>query len=121
MKDVDLGQPTSFLDHVFLGCTQRKCQTSKYILDYYRDMFESKIFAGATEKLLYSEKLGAHISSWSCDMEAPARECVDIVSWQTKQLSNYTKSQIHVLTIISAQKKNWDLLENCQKYALKLF
>ena len=29
MKDVDLGEPTSFLDHVYLGCTQRECQTSK--------------------------------------------------------------------------------------------
>ena len=24
-KEVDLGEPTSFLDHVYLGCTQRKC------------------------------------------------------------------------------------------------
>ena len=30
MKDVDLGEPTSLLDHVYLGCTQRECQTSKY-------------------------------------------------------------------------------------------
>ena len=22
----DLGEPTSFLDHVYLGCTQRECQ-----------------------------------------------------------------------------------------------
>ena len=32
MKDVDLGEPTSFLDHVHLGCTQRKCQISKDIV-----------------------------------------------------------------------------------------
>ena len=25
-KEVDLREPTSFLDHVFLGCTQRQCQ-----------------------------------------------------------------------------------------------
>ena len=25
MKFVDLGEPTSFLDHVYLGCTQREC------------------------------------------------------------------------------------------------
>ena len=25
-KEVDLGEPTSFLDHVYLGCTQRQCQ-----------------------------------------------------------------------------------------------
>ena len=23
-KEVDLGEPTSFLDHVYLGCTQRQ-------------------------------------------------------------------------------------------------
>ena len=28
-KEVDLGEPTSFLDHVYLVCTQRQCQTSK--------------------------------------------------------------------------------------------
>ena len=51
MKDVDLGEPTSFLDHVYFGCTQRACQTSKDIVDNYRSMFESRISAGATEKL----------------------------------------------------------------------
>ena len=25
-KEVDLGEPTSFLDHVYLGCTQRECR-----------------------------------------------------------------------------------------------
>ena len=25
LKDVDLEEPTSFLDHVYLGCTQREC------------------------------------------------------------------------------------------------
>ena len=52
MKDVDLGEPTSFLDHVFLGCTQRKCRISKDIVANYRDMFESTISAGAKEKLI---------------------------------------------------------------------
>ena len=51
MKDVDLGEPTSFLDHVYLGCTQRKCQTSKDIVDSYRNMFESRISAEAIDKL----------------------------------------------------------------------
>ena len=25
-KEVYLGEPTSFLDHVYLGCTQRQCE-----------------------------------------------------------------------------------------------
>ena len=33
MKDVDLGEPTSFFDHVNLVCTQRDCETSKDIVD----------------------------------------------------------------------------------------
>ena len=28
-KQVDLGEPTSFLDHVYLGCTQRQCQNKQ--------------------------------------------------------------------------------------------
>ena len=37
MKDVDLGEPTSFLDHVYLGCIQRECQMSKDIVDNYKN------------------------------------------------------------------------------------
>ena len=32
-KEVDLGEPTSFLDHANLGCTQRQCEISKNIVD----------------------------------------------------------------------------------------
>ena len=46
LKEVDLGEPRSFLDHVYLGCTQRKCEISKDIVDNYRTMFESRISAG---------------------------------------------------------------------------
>ena len=42
-KEVDFGEPSSFLDHVYLGCTQRKCEISKDIVDNYRTMFESRI------------------------------------------------------------------------------
>ena len=49
MKDVHLGEPASFLDHVSLGCTQRECQISKDIVDNFRSMFESRISAGAVE------------------------------------------------------------------------
>ena len=30
-KEVDLGEPTFFLDHVYLGCTQRQCEISKIL------------------------------------------------------------------------------------------
>ena len=75
-KEVDLGEPTSFLDHVYLGCTQRQCEISKDIVDNYRTMFESQNFRGVELKNLpYSENF--RISSWSYDMEGHAKKCVE--------------------------------------------
>ena len=39
-KEVDLGEPTPFFVHVYLGCTQRPCAISKNIVVNYRTMFE---------------------------------------------------------------------------------
>ena len=92
MKDVDLGQPTSFLDHVYLGCTQRECETSKDVVDNYRNLLESKISAGAagaTEKLPCSENLC--ISSWSYDMEGHAKKCLE----RYCELANKTTQQLY--------------------------
>ena len=89
-KEVDLREPTSFLDHVFLGCTQRQCEISKDIVDnYYRTMFESRISAGATEKLPCFENLS--ISSWSYDMEGHAKKCVE----RYCELTNKTTQQLY--------------------------
>ena len=91
MKDVDLGEPTSFLDHVYLGCTQRECQISKDTVDNYRNMFESRISAGVKENLPVSEKSDANISSWSYDMEGHAKKCVE----RYCELANETTQQLH--------------------------
>ena len=81
-KEVDLGEPTSFLDHV------RQCEISKDIVDNYRTMFESRISEGATEKLQCSENL--RISSWSYDMEGNAKKCVE----RYCELANKTTQQL---------------------------
>ena len=74
-KEVDFEEPTSFLDHVYLGCNQRQCQISKDIVDNYRTMFDSRIFAGGVEKLPFPQNLC--ISSWSNDMAGHAKKCVE--------------------------------------------
>ena len=51
MKNVDLDEPTSFLDHENLGCTQRECKPNEIVMKKCREMFESRISAGATDKL----------------------------------------------------------------------
>ena len=88
-KEVDLGEPTSFLDHENLGCTQRQCEISKDIVDNYRAMFESRISAGGTEKLPFSQNL--RISSWSYDMEGHAKKCVE----RYCELANKTTQQLY--------------------------
>ena len=106
MKEVDLGEPTSFLDHVNLGCTQRECEMSKDIVDNYRKKFESRIHAGAKEKLLCSGRLDADISLRSYDMEGHAKKCVERYCEQTRRLNNSTKYELHALMTITSKKKN---------------
>ena len=93
MKDVDIEEPTSFLDHVHLGCTQRECKPNEKIIGLYNKMFESRISAGATEKLPGWDELRAKTSEWSYDMEGHARKCVE----QCCELANKkTKQQYEV-------------------------
>ena len=88
-KSVDLGELTSFFDHVFLGCSQRQCEMSKDIVDNCRTMFESRISAGGTEKLLCSENIC--ISLWFYDMEGHAKQCVE----RYCELTNETTQQLY--------------------------
>ena len=88
-SDVERGEPTSFLDHENLGCTQRQCEISKDIVDNYRTTFESRISGVGTEKLPYSENL--RISSWSYDMEGHAKKCVE----RYCELANKTTQQLY--------------------------
>ena len=119
-KEVDLGEPTFFLDHVYLGCTQRQCQISKDVVDNYRTMFESRISAGGSEKLPFPQNL--RISSWSYDMAGHAKKCVErYCELANKRLNNSTKYLLHASMTTASKKKKQNLLENCQIHALKLF
>ena len=88
-KEVDLGEPTSFPDPVYLGCTQRQCEISNNTVDNYRTMFESRISAGGVEKLPFPQNLG--ISSWSYDMAGHAKKCVE----RYRELANKTTQQLY--------------------------
>ena len=70
MKHIDLEKPTTFLDQVYLGFTQRECKPNKSLVDDDRKMFESRTSAGAAEKLPDSEKKSERkYHKWSCDMD----------------------------------------------------
>ena len=42
MRNVDLDEPESFLDHVFLGCTQIECKPNEIIVEQHTKMFETR-------------------------------------------------------------------------------
>ena len=75
MENEDIDEPASFFYHVYLGCTQRECKPNEAIIEQYTNMFESRISAGATDKLPGWPKPHAHTEVWSYDMEGHAQKC----------------------------------------------
>ena len=51
MKDVDLGEPTSFLDNIIWVALKESVRLARILWIIIEKMFESRISAGATEKL----------------------------------------------------------------------
>ena len=80
-KEVDLGEPTSFLDHVYLGCTQRQCQISKDIVTITEPC--------SNREFLRGEQRNYH--SWSYDMAGHAKKCVE----RYCELANKTTQQLY--------------------------
>ena len=118
MENVDIDEPTSFLGHVFLGCIERACKPNETIIEQYTKMFESRISAGATEKLPGWQKPHAQTEAWSNDMEGLLKIALsDTVNWQTRKWSNFTKFQIPAWMILNSSKENPNLLDNFQKCA----
>ena len=119
---LNLGEPTSFLDHVYLGCTQIQCEISKDIVDNYRTMFESRISPGGTEKLPFPQNL--RISSWSYDVEGHAKKCVV----RYCELANKTTQQLYKVSTLciddhhfkeEEMKSVGELSQMCSQIVLK--
>ena len=68
MKNVELDEPTSFLDHVYWDALNVNANRMKSLRNIHK-MFESLISAGATEKLPGWEKPHAKTVAWSYDVE----------------------------------------------------
>ena len=101
-KEVDMGEPTFSLDHVYLGCLN-----PEFPQEQLKNYHARKIWVS----------LRGHMT-WRA---MPRNVWNDIVSWRTKRLNNSTKYQLHALMTITSKKKNWNPWENGQKCALKLF
>ena len=96
-EHVDIHEPTTCLDHVYLRCTQREWKPNETIIEQYTKMFESRIFGGP---MIWKDMLKNALSN--------------IVNWQTRKWSNCSKFQVLPWIIINSSRKNSNLLQNCQ-------
>ena len=122
MKNVNINEPASFLDHVHLGCTQRECKPNETLNEQYKKMSESRISAGAMEKWPWWEKPHAQTVAWSNDMEGHAQKCVEryceLANKKVEQLLQSFKP-LFKWSSIQAQR-NSNQLENCQKFGVHI-
>ena len=117
MKHVDIDEPTSFVDHVYLGCTQREFKPNETFIEQYTKVFESRISAGATEKFQRWQTPHAQTAAWSYDVEGHAQKCVK----RYCELANKNVEQQALSWMITySSRKNSTQLENCQKFVHKL-
>ena len=94
MKNVDFEEPTSFLDHVYLGCTQRECMPNESYWTIYKDV-RITYFCWSNWKITgvgktHTQRRSRRPTTWK-DMLKSA--LTDIANWPTKRQSCFSKSQ----------------------------
>ena len=122
MKQVELGEPTSFLDHVYLVCTQRRCEIGKDTFGNKRTMFESRISARATEKITMLGK-SAHLFVVLWHGSSCQEMCGTIlgVGKQDDSTTLQSINSMHWRPSFQRRRRIEIRGRFCQKYALKLF
>ena len=116
-----LTNPHHFLTMYTWDVLSANANRTKTIIELYKKMFESRISAGATEKLSGWEKPHAQTVAWSYDMEGHARKCVE----RYCELANKKVEQLYKVSspfwmIINSSRRNSNQLENRQKLAHKI-
>ena len=66
MKNVDLDEPTSFLDHVYLGCTQRECESNETVVKSSQEPTELRLIGYLTESTWKSTMLNPKTNLRTC-------------------------------------------------------
>ena len=89
VKEVELGEPTSFLDHVFLGCTQRQCEISKKNCGQLQKHVRITNFRGGSSEITTPSQSSYFFMSY--DMAGHAKKCVE----RYCELANKTTQQLY--------------------------
>ena len=92
-KEVDLGEPRSFLDHENLGCTQRQCKICKDIVE--TEPCSNREFQRGDQRNYHTFKIFAFLHGLMTWLVMQRSVWNDIVSWRTRRHSNSTKYPLH--------------------------
>ena len=124
MKNVHIDEPTSFLDHVYLGCTRRECKPNETIIQRFSRMFNSRIIAGATEKVSGWGKV--HAQTVACPTtwkDVPKNALNDTVTLQIRKWEQLKKVSHPCLDDHQFKKEELEsvaeLSEVCSQIVLK--
>ena len=120
-KEVDLGEPTSFLDHVYLGMYSKTMWNKQRYCGQLQNHVWIANFSGGNRKTPIPSKIFVFLHGLMIWKVMQRNVWSDIVSWRTRRLNNSVKYLLHASMTIMSKKKNWNPLEKFQKYALKLF
>ena len=105
---------TSFLDHVYVGCTQRECKPNEAVVEQYTKnvrithfQLEQQKISGVEKSLRRKMQRGP--TAWRDMLENVSS---GTVNWQIREFGNYIKFQIFAWMIISSSRKNSKQMEN---------
>ena len=103
-KEVELGDPTSFLDHVYLGCNQTHCETRKHIVDHYSITLEPK-FPQEKRRNYHAWKPRTFLHGPATWKVMPQSVWNDIANWRTQPLNNCTRYLLPASMTTNSKKK----------------
>ena len=120
-KEVDLEEPTSFLDHVYLGCTRRQCAVK--ILLTIKEPCLNPEFPPEQPKNYHARKICVSLRGLLIWRVMPRNVWKYIVSWQTGRLNKLYKVSTPCIDDHHFKEEElkyvWELSKVCSQIVLK--
>ena len=117
IKKLIWGEPTSFLDHVYFGCTQRQCEISKDIWTT-TEPCSNREFQREEQRNYHSLKIFVFLHCLMTWLVMQRSVWNDIVSWRTRLHNNSTKYLLHASMTTTSKEEETQICWRIVKYML---
>ena len=121
-KEVDLGKPTLFLNHVYLGCTQRQCEIGKDIVDNAEPCLNREFLRREQKASILSESSHFFMVLWYGGSCKEMCGCIDDYHFKEDELKSigelsHVCSQVVLKCLYLARIGRPDILWSVNKLA----